>query len=168
MRKFLTFPTGLLLLWSVVSPSLAIEPTWEYAVQLSAAVQDTPPQITLTWPQDTLGTPNSYTIYRKDPEATSWGSGTTLPGSTTSYTDTSVAVGAVYEYQVVKAASGRTGYGYLRAAIKAPLVDNRGAVILVVDTTYASQLASELNRLQQDLAGMVGPSCGATCLAWTQ
>src|SRR4030095_14270113 len=145
MRRFLNVPTGMLMLWSVVSPGVAVKPKWEYAVQLSATVQDPPPQITLTWPQDTLGVPNNYTVYRKAPEASAWGAGTTLPGSATSYTDTSVSIGAVYEYQVVKAASGRTGYGYLRAGIRAPLVDNRGKVVLVVDTTYASQLAPELD-----------------------
>src|SRR6185503_7224509 len=39
------------------------------------------------------------------------------------------------------------------AGIEAPLVDNRGKVILVVDSSQAGSLANELNRLQQDLVG---------------
>ncbi len=34
-----------------------------------------------------------------------------------------------------------------------PLVESRGKLVLVVDNTYAAQLAPELTRLQQDLAG---------------
>jgi hypothetical protein len=133
--------------------SWAVDPVWEYAVQVSSTVQVSPPQIALTWPQDTLGVPNSYTIYRKSSDAASWGAGTTLPGSATGYIDTSVAVGQRYEYQIVKAASGYTGYGYILAAVNAPLVESRGKVVLIVDSTHAAALAFELERLQQDLAG---------------
>ncbi|MBI3876204.1 MAG: glycoside hydrolase family 9 protein [Verrucomicrobia bacterium] len=131
----------------------AVEPTWEYAVQVSATAQASPPQIALAWPQDTLGVPNSYTVYRKAPGATSWGAGVVLSGATTSYVDTSAAVGTAYEYQIVKAASTYTGYGYIYAGISVPLVENRGKVVLIVDNTYAANLAAELTRLQQDLAG---------------
>ncbi|PYI81091.1 MAG: hypothetical protein DME26_20410, partial [Verrucomicrobia bacterium] len=131
----------------------AVEPTWNYAVQVSATVQTSPAQIRLGWPQDTSGVPNSYTVYRKAPEAGSWGAGTTLPGTATSYIDTSVTVGTAYEYQIVKAASTYSGFGYIYTGINVPLVENRGTVILIVDNTYAANLAAELNRLQQDLIG---------------
>ena len=131
----------------------AVEPTWNYAVQVSSAVQVSPPQISLSWPQDTTATPNSYTVYRKAPAATAWGGGTTLPGSATSYVDNGVAVGTAYEYAVVKNAGGYNGYGYIETGINVPLVENRGKVVLVVDNTYAAQLSAELNRLQHDLAG---------------
>jgi hypothetical protein len=131
----------------------AVEPTWNYAVQVSATVQESPAKITLTWPQDTSGTPSGYTVYRKSLTSTSWGSGTSLPGSATSYTDTSVTPGGAYEYQIVKAAGGYTGYGYIYAGINLPLVDNRGKVILVVDNTHTTALSFELNRLVDDLVG---------------
>ena len=121
--------------------------TWVYTVQISATVQSAPPRITLSWPPDPYGA-NSYTVYRKAKGATSWGGGTTLPGSAASYDDNSVTVGGTYEYQIVKAASlGYTGYGYIYAGIEAPLVDNLGKVILVVDSSQAGPLASELARL---------------------
>jgi hypothetical protein len=96
---------------------IAEEPTWNYAVQVSATVQESPARITLSWPQDTSGTPSSYTVYRKSAESASWGSGTSLSGSATTYTDTSVAAGTAYEYQIVKAMSGYTGYGYIYTGI---------------------------------------------------
>jgi len=153
MQKLQSAVFGFLLLVSTVQVGWAVEPTWEYAVQVSATAQTAPPQIILTWPQDSLGTPSSYTVYRKAPGATSWGAGTTLSGSATTYTDSNVSAGAAYEYQIVKAASGYTGYGYILAGINAPLVENRGKVVLIVDNTHATALATELTRLQQDLTG---------------
>src|SRR5439155_1309263 len=94
-----------------------------------------------------------YIVYRKAPGATSWAGGTTLSGSATSFVDSGVAVGTAYEYAVVKDAGGYQGYGYVQGGINVPLVENRGKVVLVVERTYAAQLASELNRLQQDLVG---------------
>lgn len=98
-------------------------------------------------------TPNSYTVFRRAPGETSWGSGTTLPASATSYTDNNVTVGAPYEYQIVKSTSAYTGYGYVYAGINVPLTENRGKLLLVVDDTYAAQLTNELARLQQDIVG---------------
>src|SRR5437764_5834535 len=134
-------------------PVQALDATWNYAVEVSASVQTSPPQIMLSWPQDSSGTPSSYTVYRKAPGAASWAGGTTLSGSATSFVDSGVAVGTAYEYAVVKNASGYNGYGYIQSGINVPLVDNRGKVVLIVERTYAAQLASELNRLQQDLVG---------------
>ncbi len=142
------------MLWALIAQkTTAVEATWNYAVQISATVQESPAKITLTWPQDTSGTPGSYTIYRRNSGSTSWGSGTTLAGSATSWADSSVAIGSAYEYQIVKSASGYNGYGYILCGIKVPLIDHRGKVLLIVDSTHAASLSSELNRLQQDLIG---------------
>lgn len=130
----------------------------QYSVQVSAIVQKSPPQIRLTWAADPSAT--GYTVYRKAPGATAWGAPlATLPAAATGYTDSQVVVGASYEYQVVKAGyearSGTryTGYGYLYSGIEAPLIENRGKIVLVVDNTHAAALANELARLEQDLIG---------------
>ncbi len=129
----------------------ATDPKW-YAVQVSATVQASPAQITLTWPVDSNA--QSYTIYRKSPTASSWSQIASLSGSTGSYTDTGVAAGQTYEYQVSSSTAWNySGYGYVLSGINAPLVEYRGKVLLIVDSTYASDLASELSRLQQDLVG---------------
>jgi len=135
-------------------PGLALgDETWVYAVQLSATVQSSPPQITLNWVQDSITTPISYTVYRKAPADTSWGEGTVLSGNTTNFVDSNVTTGVAYEYQVYKLANGYVGYGYLYSGINLPLVENRGTVLLVVDNTYAAGLALEITRLEQDLIG---------------
>ncbi len=133
--------------------SQAEDNTWLYAVQISAQVQASPPQIALTWLPDQNAT--KYTIYRKSKDATEWG----LPiaefdGAATNYTDADVQVGTGYEYQIVKKTSlGYTGYGYIYSAIELPMTEDRGKLVLVVETNATASLAGELARLQQDLVG---------------
>src|ERR1041384_3685240 len=108
MIRILSAVLGLLvttLPLTLATTAHAVEDVWDYSVQVSSAVQTSPAKITLSWPQDTIAAPSSYTVYRKAPSDTSWGAGTTLSGSTTSYTDTNVTVGTAYEYRVVKAGS---------------------------------------------------------------
>src|SRR5512141_1774903 len=114
----------------------------DYAVQVTAAVQTAPPQIALSWGSYSGAT--QYLVYRKTWTATTWGAAiATLPGSATGFNDTNVTAGASYEYQVTRQANV-FGYGYIASGISLPLVEDRGTVILVVDSTYASDLATEL------------------------
>lgn len=136
-----------------LSSSALADDTWNYAVQVSATVQTSPPKITLTWPQDLDYKPSSYTVYRKLATDTSWGTGKALSGSTLSYSDTNVAVGGAYEYQIVKVTSAYRGYGYIYAGIQAPLTESRGKLILLVDNRFSTDLADRLATLQQDLVG---------------
>ena len=128
--------------------------TFVYAVQMSARVQASPPQITISWEPDPYGA-NSYTIYRKAKTDTSWSSPlVVLSGSATNYSDTRVSVGTNYEYQIVKAGSlGYAGYGYIFTGIQAPLTDQRGTVILVVGKESVVGLDADLAQLQSDLVG---------------
>src|SRR6266850_1008545 len=145
---------GLLLALTV--PNLRADDTYVYAVQISATVQVSPPRITLNWQPDGYGA-NSYTIYRKAKDATSWGSPlAALSGSALSFTDTTVSVGTNYEYGIVKvvlAAGGYTGYGYIYTGINAPLIETRGKLLLIVATNATASLSNELARLQTDLIG---------------
>ncbi len=131
----------------------ATDSTWRYAVQVTASVQASPPQITLNWVADTASSASSYVVFRKAADDTSWGSGTVLPGNATSFVDDGVVAGAAYEYQIQETAPDHFGYGYIYAGINAPLTEQRGKILLVVDNTYAANLAFELGRLQQDLVG---------------
>jgi hypothetical protein len=124
----------------------------QYAVEATAIIQTAPAQVNLQWPADVNAT--GYTIWRKLPTATTWTALTTLDGSATGYPDGNVAIGGAYEYKIKKTSSlGITAFGYVLAGVDAPLVENRGKLILVVDNTQAAPLATELARLQQDLAG---------------
>src|SRR3954468_17257984 len=107
VMRFLTTAFALLVALTTLSTStFAVEDTWDVSVQVSATVQSSPARITLAWPQDTNGVPSAYTIYRRAPGSTNWGSGTNIAGSSTNYVDSSVSVGTAYEYRIVKASSG--------------------------------------------------------------
>jgi hypothetical protein len=153
MRKAVSLVASLLLLVATVTTSRAVEKTIEYAVQASASVEESPAKITLHWPQDSCTEPQCYTIFRKTPGASSWGKPISLPGTASEYVDKNVASGTTYEYQIVKTTPNYTGYGYVCAGIKAPLNENRGRLLLVVDKTHAASLNEELERLRQDIVG---------------
>lgn len=123
----------------------------DYAVEISATVQESPPRITLNWRQ----TPDSYqyVLSRKAKDQATWTPFATLSPNTTSYVDSNVSVGSAWEYGIVKNSAVGAIAGYIWAGIRAPLVEWRGKILLVVDNTYAASLQPELTRLEQDLVG---------------
>ncbi len=123
----------------------------DYAVRVSATVHTNPPRITLSWPGDPNAT--GYTLYRKLRDARKWVAVASLGASATSWIDSNVTVGGSYEYWVAKSAGAYLGDGYIYAGIEAPLVEFRGKLVLLVDSTCAAGLSLELARLEQDLAG---------------
>ncbi|MEO6132359.1 MAG: T9SS type A sorting domain-containing protein, partial [Saprospiraceae bacterium] len=122
------------------------------SVELSAIVQTLPPRITLTW------TPNAgatkHFVYRKLKTGSTWGAVVgNLAGTDTSFVDSTVVKGISYEYQVLRQAAAYTGYGYINAGIEIPVIENRGIIILVIDSLYADSLVFEIRRLKDDLIG---------------
>jgi len=94
----------------------------------------------------------SLTVFRKIKSATSWGIAVAVPTSgSLSWADNTVSTGTYYEYKVVRVSAGITGTGYISTGIQVPATDYRGKVILLVDNTLASPLASELTQLTYDL-----------------
>ncbi len=135
--------------------------TFVFAVQISAVVQASPPQITLNWEPDPYGATN-YSIFRKAKEATDWGTPiASLDGSALSYTDYNVVAGSNYEYQIIKTTTNATtygvtgyhGYGYIWVGINSPMIENRGKLLLIVATNATATLTNELAQLQSDLVG---------------
>ena len=69
---------------TVALPSSA-DDTFVYAVQISATVQASPPQIGVQWESDPYGA-ISYAVYRKAKDDSSWGAPiASLPGSEPSF-----------------------------------------------------------------------------------
>jgi hypothetical protein len=115
-------------------------------VEVSATAMTLPPAVLLSWP---LPEARAYTVYRRGMGTTNWGSGTNI-GIVGTYTDTTVSVGATYEYKVDR----NTGDpGYLCAGVEAPMVESRGKVVLLVDSNVMASVSNEITRLQADLAG---------------
>ena len=124
-------------------------------IEVSATVQDSPPQITLNWLAASYPV-SLQKLFRKATGAPAWTDIATLSTSATTYVDSTVAVGVSYEYFVFRISSTTdpgSASGYVNAGIRVPLVPARGRVILLVDNTMAAPLATELARFSEDLIG---------------
>lgn len=121
-----------------------------YAVLLSAQVQNSPPQIRLYWPKDLSAI--SVSVYKKLKTDNAWGSLYASPSiADSSFADDSVQVGISYEYKVVIAYSAYTAYGYINSAIELPELVQRGDIILAIDSTWKDSLSTYINLLETDL-----------------
>jgi hypothetical protein len=73
----------------------------DFAVEVTASVQESPPRIDFSWVSDASA--EKYRVYRKSIGDTAWaGPVAVLGGSATSWTDTDVAVGDAFEYSFRK------------------------------------------------------------------
>jgi PKD repeat protein len=76
-----------------------------------------------------------------------------LTGTINQFVDNTVTMGTNYEYRIIRTGSGYTGYGYINSGINVAPIEKKGKLILLVDSTFISGLASELTRLMDDLEG---------------
>ena len=121
------------------------------ALEMSADVQVSPPAITLSWPQARGAT--GYYIYRKDKAASEWGIALAhLQATETQFVDTNVVVGQGYEYGLEEV-GGSVAAGFIYSGIQLPVVEQRGKILLLVESSQATNLTAELTRLKYDLIG---------------
>lgn len=137
---------GIALLFSSGTNAQSINAT----IQVIATVQQNPtPMITLNWSAQIAVT--SFTIYRKAPDALGWTTIATLSGTTFTYTDTDVVVGTRYEYRIQT--PNNKANGYITSGINIPATTNRGIILLIVDDSFRSSLATALTTYIKDLEG---------------
>jgi len=124
----------------------------DFGIEIEATTQRQPAQVILNWRP--LADNSAVVVSRKLKGENSWSRPANLPAGTTSFIDSDVVWGNAYEYQVQKSPIPNFGgTGYIFVGLDAPIIESRGKMILIVDNTYASDLTSELLRLQQDLIG---------------
>jgi hypothetical protein len=118
------------------------------AVLLSAAASTSPPKLTLWWTPVAGRAETAKTIFRKARTASSW---TTVATNvtTTFWEDSNVNVGTMYEYSV-EMGSAR---GTIAAGIELGVVDFRGKVLVLVDSTVEGALTASLAGALDDLRG---------------
>lgn len=145
-------PQRLTLLASLV---LAAAHAADPVPQLRAVATGSPPAVSLSWSGS-----GTHTIYRTTgiglPQgggstSSSWGSPIATVSGSSWVDSTVVAGGPGYEYRVVSSSTGNIGYVF--AGVAKPVVDGRGAVVLVIEDSLIDPLACELDRLQVDLIG---------------
>ncbi|OYU95814.1 MAG: hypothetical protein CFE21_11805 [Bacteroidetes bacterium B1(2017)] len=109
--------------------------------------------IKLSWPPITYA--GNYWIYKRLSQSTEdWGANpfATVAGSLFEYTDVSVSAGQAYEYRIIKV-NGTTaeGFGYIYAGNKFSRNAAFTSILLLVDSSYQTPLASEISQLEADL-----------------
>jgi hypothetical protein len=134
------------------TPGMQAADPQDFAVKVTAQVQESPPRIQLQWPAGAFST--SYAISRKLRDDQSWSPLASVPGDATGFADDAVVLGAAYEYEIMQQNSdGLIAYGYIYAAIQLSCPGDRGRLVLMVDTSVAPDLQVELSLLQSDLLG---------------
>ena len=143
----------LAIFWSVVSFTFGQTVSHDRSVRARAVVSTNPPSITLIWLPHSNTT--GFTVQRKLEGASSWGSViASLPGTATQYVDNAVQAGVSYEYRIVRnTANLGQGFAYINAGIGMPMVEDRGTLVLLVDNTFTTSLATQLTQLQEDFEG---------------
>lgn len=128
-------------------------------IGVSATVTTSPPGITLNWPAASESASVWVGIYRKLPGGATWTyltSTPNLPATATTWTDTGVVAGTMYEY-MVRRQTGSTlnamNYGFCWAGINVPPKHIRGTVVLMEESGVAASLANEIATLKSDLNG---------------
>ena len=125
------------------------------AVEIEAAVTEEPPAITLSWPA------TNYPVIRQELHKRVEGTAAWRPlavplgAAEDSFTDTEVETGRGYEYRIVRYFEGEPylAVGYLCAGMRAPVPDERGRVVLLVEESLSEPLAAEIGVLCNDLLG---------------
>ena len=120
-------------------------------IQVTTTVTENPPAISFKWNQ----VPGNFDIliYRRIKNSTTWGNSIAqLPVSALSYTDVKVQTGVEYEY-AIKAKYFMPIETYINAGIKCKETEYRGKLILLVDSTFVTDLQVELARYESDLIG---------------
>ncbi len=103
MRHFTLFCTVAALSLHLLSLRAAASPR-DYAVQVSAEVVESTPQINFSWPGESAAV--QYVVFRKAITDTAWGDPiATLAGSATSFIETDIQVGEAFEYSFRKTPS---------------------------------------------------------------
>jgi hypothetical protein len=101
MRSSAAAALSVLIPLLVLAAAPACAQTRDYAVEVSATVQESPPRVDFTWPADT--TPEQYYVFRKSLGDSVWGDPiAVLLGTATTLSDTDVAAGEAYEYSLRK------------------------------------------------------------------
>jgi len=120
------------------------------SIQLSASHNAGLNQITIQWKTTDA---NFFQISRKLANSNNWGNPlSTLPGTVSSYTDTTVEKHKLYEYRVTKIKGNAVrALGYVSASIQFPLSHYRNNILLLVDSsTFLGIDTTRWNELKSD------------------
>ena len=119
---------------------------------ITAKVIDSPLSVEFTWDAN-LPVADGIKIRKKLKGEKKWGSYIIIDKSATSYTDKSVVQGKVYEYEIIRDIPDELddAFQYLAVAINTPIVDYRGKILLLIESSVASAIKAKTDRLALDM-----------------
>ena len=103
----------------------------------------------LDWP-NTAGV-SSYFIKKREKGQTNYKPLVSLPGTATSFRDTNVVKGKIYEYHITRQNSTSNVAAPISAGIEVSPVHFRGGVLMVIETSLHTSLSAELDQYESDL-----------------
>jgi hypothetical protein len=146
MRSFYSLVLAILLFVAVDSRAQVAK---EYALELSAQVQQTPPRITIRWVE--YEDVQVYTIYRRLYGETTWGKETIVEAPTDGYTDNNVEAGKLYEYRVQALRGDKSSIAFITSGIEIPARAREGTLLMLVASEAAASCAPEIERYIDDV-----------------
>jgi hypothetical protein len=121
---------------------------------LQSYVNSVTPSVTIDLLDSFANTTELYTIKRRPLNGTNsdWTTlVTNLPATTTNFTDTNVILDNAYEYQVRRTIANGDAIGHLTVALNYDQSNYKGRMILAIDTSFQTSLATEILQLKRDL-----------------
>ena len=143
------------LLMLLAAPLCAQTPR-DFAVDLYSTVSTSSPCITLNWTIRRQSNITAQKVHRRLKGAAVWVKQADLATNQTSFADGTAVPGVEYEYWMERTYTGispSTAMGYLSSGVNVPMVDSRGILLLVIDSTMVAPLAPEIEQLKADLTG---------------
>lgn len=139
---------------TLLIPSLShAQSSVDATIRVTATTSPTKPYITLNWPAISGATGN-VTIYRRAKGSSTWVSIATPAANALAYADndSALALGVAYEYSLrCSSSTVGTATGAIVAGSNIPIVESRGKVILLVDSSMTTSLSSEIKQLEQNI-----------------
>ncbi len=106
-------------------------------VKMTALASEQPLSLRIQWWDDI--DVNTYSLYKKLPQDTDWGTPLIVTGDQdTSFVDTNIEEGNLYEYRIVKVTGDTVGYGYLLSGVNYLPPQKKGDILIVIDSTAAT------------------------------
>lgn len=156
LSRFLSSPLRDLVTLVFLAALVRAQTPRDFAIDLSATPSTHTPCLTLNWSIRRQNNITAQKIHRRLKGAAIWAKLSDLSTNQTSYADDTATTGVEYEYWMERTYTGispTTAMGYLSAGVDVPMVESRGKLLLVVDSTMAAPLAPEIAQLQADLVG---------------
>ena len=117
-------------------------------IRMTALPSEQPLQLKIQW-EDDPGI-NSYELYKKTRQDTSWGEPIFLAKEQdTSYIDLDIEEGKLYEYRLIKHTADTIGYAYLFAGVNYQAPINKGNLLLLIDSAAINIVADNLHSYKQ-------------------